>query len=482
MTKQTRIKTPRDAKGSESLKILERTTTSVFQSRIAPKSAGNMKHCHALTASRNIRRIDRRAWENRVGQMLRIVEQHRFDKVNALYNALARVNGLLAQAKGREKKLRHMTQELTQTSTYLQTLMDAMVDMLWATDADGVIVEANLSAQRISGFTLKELAGCRFRDFFTDPEQADQGLEAVMETGEITDYEMLMMRKDRTRVPIMCNAGLLYEGGRVSGILVNARDISELKQARDARERYARELARANEDLEIFASLASHELKEPLKKVAVYAETLVEKYASLFDDTARKDLKFLVDQTDYMQALVKSVLDYARVDEGDRTPAPADCEQALDRALSNLEGSIAESPARIIRDPLPVVTGETEQLVRLFQNLLANALKYFDPEKTDHWVRISAERIEKSGVDIPAATLSRGWLIKVEDNGLGIDKEFQADIFKLFIRLHSDDEIPGQGMGLAIARRIIRRHNGDIWVVSSPGKGSVFYLTLPGWD
>lgn len=482
MAKQTRIKTPRDAKGSESLKILEKTTTSVFQSRIAPKSASNMKHCHALTASRNIRRIDRRPWEDRVGQMLRIVEQHRFDKVNALYHALARVNGLLAQAKGREKELTHLTRELTQTSTYLQTLMDAMVDMLLATDPDGVIVEANLAARRISGFSPEELTGARFRDFFADPDRADQGLAAVMDKGEITDYELVMVQKDGTRVPIMCNASLLYEGGAVSGVLINARDVSDLKQARDAQERYARELARANEDLEIFASLASHELKEPLKKVAVYAESLVEKYTELFDDKARKDLQFLVDQTDSMQALVKSVLDYARVDEGDRTPEPADCEQALERALSNLETSIAESPVRIIRDPLPVVTGETEQLVRLFQNLVANALKYFDPAKTDNFVRISAIPVDAANIDIPATSPAQGWLIEVADNGLGIDIEFQADIFKLFVRLHSDDEISGQGMGLAIARKIIRRHNGDLWVVSTPGEGSVFYMTLPGWS
>ncbi|MCG8638179.1 MAG: ATP-binding protein [Desulfobacterales bacterium] len=481
MIKQTRIKTPRDAKGSESLKILEKTTTSVFQSRIAPKSAENMKHCHALKASRNIRRIDRRPWENRVGQMLKIVEQHRYDKVNALYHALARVNGLLAQARGRETKLKDLTRELSQTGTYLQTLMDAMVDMLLATDRSGVIVEANLASQRISGFSAEELVGSAFQGFFTDPEKAKLGLLKVREKSEIMDYELTLIRKDGIRVPIMCNASLLYEEDAVSGVLINARDVSELKQARDTQEKYARELARANEDLEIFASLASHELKEPLKKVGDYAEDLVDKYAALFDDSARKDLKFLVDQTDYMQELVKSVLDYARVDEGDRIPEPADCEQVLDQALSNLAGSIGESPVRIIREPLPVVTGESEQLVRLFQNLLGNAIKYFDPEKTEKFVRVSAARIGDAGVKIPETSLSEGWIIKVEDNGIGIDKEFQADIFKLFIRLHSDDEIPGQGMGLAIARKIIRRHNGDIWVVSNPGEGSTFYLTLPDW-
>ena len=146
MSKSAKIKTPRDAKGIDALRLLEKTSTSVYQSRIPPKSAVNAKHCHALNASRDVKRIDRRPWEKRIGAMLRIVEQHRFDRVNALHNALRRVNLLLADARNREGRLKEMTVELEKTSAYLQTLMDAMADILIATDMDGVITEVNRAA------------------------------------------------------------------------------------------------------------------------------------------------------------------------------------------------------------------------------------------------------------------------------------------------------------------------------------------------
>ena len=154
-----KIKTPRDAKGIDALKILEKTSTSVYTSRIPPKSAANAKHCHSLKSSRDVKRIDRNGWESRVGQMLRIIEQHRFDRVNALHNALGRINLLLADARTREKSLQEMTLELEKTSTYLQTLLDSMADILIVTDLQGLISEANPAAIRISGFSREELMG-----------------------------------------------------------------------------------------------------------------------------------------------------------------------------------------------------------------------------------------------------------------------------------------------------------------------------------
>ena len=476
MTNQAKIKTPRDAKGSEALRLLEKTTTSVFQSRIAPKSAENMKHCHHLKASRNIKRIDRRPWENRVGQMLEIAEHHRFNRVNALYHALARVNGLLALAKGREEKLKHLTRELTQTSAYLQTLMDAMVDMLLATDTTGVIIEANLASQRISGFTPKELIGSSLYGFFTDPDRAETGFREVMEKNEIIDYELSMIRKDGSRVPIMCNASLIFEEGSITGVLINARDISELKQAREAQEMYARELARANADLEEFATVTSHDLQEPLKKVAVYAEDLTRRYKDQIDAQAVEDLSSMIDQTVYMRELIQSVLSYAQIDTGERIIETVECDAILDQAMKNLQAALDESGAMVTRDSLPEVRADAGQLVRVFQNLVGNAIKHRDPDKKQCHVHISAERIEKSEIQIPKSKIETGWLFTVGDNGTGIDPDFIEDIFKMFVRL--DPDVPGTGLGLSITEKIVRRHGGEIWVESELGEGSTFYFTL----
>ena len=298
--------------------------------------------------------------------------------------------------------------------------------------------------------------------------------------GAVSDAELTLVHREGRLVPIMVNGtGLLDEQGGIAGVLLNARDVSELKKAQEARERYARELARANEDLEEFASLASHELKEPLKKVSFQAEFLAAQYAELFDEQARQDLLLLVSQTVYMQGLIKAVLDYARVDTGEPVLLSADCEKVLAQALTNLGGAIAESPVKIKRDAMPAVKGDPGQLVRLFQNLLGNALKYHDPQRPDPFVHLSAERIEKSPVQMPPSASPKGWLFSVADNGLGIEQEFQQDIFKMFVRMFSADQYPGEGMGLAISRRIVRRHGGEIWVESAPGKGSTFYFTIP---
>lgn len=476
-----RVKTPRDVKGANDLKILQKTTTSVLQSRIAPRSAANMKHCHSLKASRQIGRIDRQPWEERVAEILKLAENHRFNRVNAIHHTLQHVQILLREVSVRENRLKSTTDELAQTTSYLQTIMDSMADILIATNLNGIIIEVNLAAERITGFQRTELIGHPFYSLFTEHDLAREGLEDVLREKVLSDRELSLICRDSHLLPIMYNATLLEEeNDSVTGVLFSARDMTEIKKAQEAQEIFAAELARANADLEEFASVASHDLEEPLKKLMKYAKNLNTRYKDTLDNRAKKVLLDMVAQTSNMRELIKSVLAYAKVDTGESSFTKIDAEKIFVKSLTNLSGGFEESEAQITHDPLPKVRANGPQLVRVFQNLIGNAIKYRDLEKPGSCqVHVSAERLTETAVEIPGGKKDRGWLFSVKDNGIGIDPEFADDIFNMFVRLHSDKDYHGAGMGLAIVRKIIIRHSGVIWVSSAEGQGSTFYFTIP---
>ena len=167
-----------------------------------------------------------------------------------------------------------------------------------------------------------------------------------------------------------------------------------------------------------------------------------------------------------MQRLINDLLAYSRVSTRGKGFEPTDCEAVLSQVLSNLQVAIEESGAAVTHDPLPVVMADDLQLAQLFQNLIANAIKFHGEEQP--LVHVSAEQD------------GREWVFSVRDNGIGIDPQYFDRIFVIFQRLHNRDEYPGTGIGLAICKKIVDRHGGRIWVESQPGKGSTFYFTIPG--
>jgi len=478
--KTNRIKTPRDAKGIRHLKILEKTTQSVFQSRIKPKSAENLKHCHSLHGARDIVRIDRQEWEESVGQILRIYEKHRYDKKNSLHTALTHINLLLQAANNREAMLKDTTNKLQQTSKYLRTLLDAMADIFMATDTDGIISEANNAAQKISGFHRDELIGHSFIEFMADIDAAQQGLQIVLNDSNIYDYELELLNKSGFKIPIMINATLLFDvDNQVNGILINARDITELKKAQKAQERYAEDLARANADLEEFASVASHDLQEPLKKVSSFGSNLIERYKDKFDEEAIRDIYFMIKQTNYMKELVKNVLAYSKIDTGEIVFEEVDCKKIFDQAMENLSGALDEGNATVTCEKtLPTIRANEVQMIRVFQNIIGNAIKYRDLTKDRCVITITWERIEETHFSVPEDASHKGIIFSIKDNGSGIDPDFIDTIFDMFVRLDGT-EAEGSGMGLAICRKIITRHSGVIWAESELEEWSQFLFTIP---
>lgn len=228
----------------------------------------------------------------------------------------------------------------------------------------------------------------------------------------------------------------------------------------------AQDLERSNSELKRFAYVASHDLQEPLNHVSNYVQLLEMRYGDRLDEDAKDFIGFAVDGVSLMQTLIDDVLVYSKVDSQGSEFKITDVEVALEKALTNLQRRISNSNAQIIvADPLPALRADSTQLMQLFQNLIVNAIKFRStaPPK----IEIRVERLEDE------------WLFSVQDNGIGIDPQFSERIFIIFQRLHTRDEYPGTGMGLAICKKIIECHRGKIWVESELGQGATFYFTIP---
>jgi signal transduction histidine kinase len=227
----------------------------------------------------------------------------------------------------------------------------------------------------------------------------------------------------------------------------------------------ADELKRSNADLEQFAYIASHDLQEPLRMVSGFTGLLKRRYGGKLDADADEYIEFAVSGANRMQSLINDLLSYSRVGREEVAAKTVDTQAALDQALANLQTAIEDRSAMVSCGHLPTVWANHGMLVRLFQNLIANALKFCKAERPI--VRVQAE---PRGGD---------WVFSVADNGIGIDPQYKDRIFLIFQRLHKQTEYPGTGIGLAVCKRIVERHGGRIWLESEPGKGTTFFFTLP---
>jgi light-regulated signal transduction histidine kinase (bacteriophytochrome) len=229
--------------------------------------------------------------------------------------------------------------------------------------------------------------------------------------------------------------------------------------------RAAAELRRSNKELEQFAYVASHDLQEPLRMVTGYTQLLAKRYGDNLDQKAKEYIGFAVDGAKRMQGLIEDLLTYSRVGSRGEAFASTNCEAVLGKTLAGLQIAIRECGARVTHDPLPTVIGDDLQLGQLFQNLLGNAIKYRNSEAPQVHVSCKQE--------------TEQWTFAVQDNGIGIEPQYRERIFQIFQRLHTREEYEGSGIGLAVCKKIVERHGGQIWVESEVGKGSTFYFTLP---
>jgi light-regulated signal transduction histidine kinase (bacteriophytochrome) len=244
---------------------------------------------------------------------------------------------------------------------------------------------------------------------------------------------------------------------------------AEIAEAHDRLADQAEELRRSNRDLEQFAYVASHDLQEPLRKVASFTQLLQKRYGGQMDERADQYIAFAVDGAKRMQQLIQDLLGFSRVGRlgGELADVPLDA--ALADALGNLENLVEDTGAVVTHDELPVVRGERPLLVQLLQNLVGNAIKFRDPERPPV-VRISARRVGDS------------WELECRDNGIGIDPQYAERVFVIFQRLHPKDLYEGTGIGLALCKKIVEYHGGRIWLGEPDGPGTSVRWTLPAVD
>jgi signal transduction histidine kinase len=243
------------------------------------------------------------------------------------------------------------------------------------------------------------------------------------------------------------------------------RELSRLREANADLETRTRDLQRSNSELEQFAYVASHDLQEPLRKVASFCQLLQRRYAAQLDERANQYIDLAVDGAKRMQALITDLLTFSRVGRGGAPFAPVPLAAALGYAMASLSEEIESTGARVEVGALPEVLGEESLLTAVFQNLLSNAVKFHGPQPPH--IAVSARKV---GVD---------WLVTVADNGIGVPAEFADRIFVIFQRLHARDKYPGTGIGLAMCRKIIEYHGGRIWLDTPAEAGSRFCFTLP---
>jgi signal transduction histidine kinase len=335
------------------------------------------------------------------------------------------------------------------------------------TDVTGSVLMFNQEATEILGVghepTPPEAWPRQFGIYLPDgvtlcPVEQSPILRAI--SGEKVDnLEVLIVPPDGETAGRWCNINLRpLKNGSLEGAVLVIQDISERKQLTD-------EIFRSNEALQQFASVAAHDLQEPLRTVSGFVDILSEEAEGLLNSSCIHYMTRIKAAVKHMRTLINDLLEFSRVQGRPNVPGLVNLNDVVDKCLESLNARVEETGASVTYGNLPTIVADSPQILQLFQNLLTNALKFSSPDRVPR-VRISAKKQGQT------------WLFAVEDNGIGIDMQFAERIFILFQRLHANSEYSGTGIGLAVCKRIVESHGGRIWLESKIGEGSTFYFTI----
>lgn len=374
---------------------------------------------------------------------------------------------------------------LDESETRKHAILESSLDPIVTIDHDGVITEFNRAAEQAFGHAREKIIGTRPSDVLFPPSQLPGQQDRVDRYLQVGEGSMLGKRAEVSAVRAngeVFPAEMAMTMGHEHGAPVLTffiRDISARKRAEAEQARYAGELERSNEELRQFAYVASHDLQEPLRKILAFGQRLSERYGGELDDAGRETIERMANAARRMQALIDGLLTLSHVATHAQQYQPVNLVKVVQEVVSDLDTQIERVSGRVEIGSLPVIQADPLQMRQLFQNLIANALKFHRPDEPPV-VHVEGRLLrarEQRGASVPAR--QEMCCITVEDNGIGFEEKFCERIFGVFQRLHTREVYEGTGIGLAICQRIVQRHGGTIKATSVVGQGSVFEIILP---
>jgi len=411
-------------------------------------------------------------------------------------------NVMVEELRSRETSLNEQREALRRSEAQLRTTLENLTQGVAIANLEGDFLYWNRACLEMHGYASQEECQRRLPEFTHTFELSTMEgeilpleqwpLSRILRGETLRDWEVHVrhLREGWQRIFLYGGTIARDTEGKPVVALTSVRDITarnqmeeELRKARDELElrveertaelvkagetlrEQAAKLEQSNQALQEFAYIASHDLQEPLRTVSCFVQLLERRYRGKLDADADEFIFHVVDGARRMQSLINDLLMYSRVDTQGNPFESTAMETIFRETISSLQGGIDESGAIIIHDPLPTLPVDPAQMARLLQNLIGNALKFQSQKPPE--IHISAEQWNGE------------WLFSVKDNGIGIDSKFSKRIFKIFQRLHTKEEYPGTGIGLAVCKKIVERHGGRIWVESERGEGSTFYFTVP---
>ncbi len=362
---------------------------------------------------------------------------------------------------GASKVARDITDQrkINEAAWHRSAVVESSSDAIITKSLDGIITSWNKAAERIFGYTSEEAIGKPVTILFpSDHINEEPEIIRRIKNGEhIEPYETIRKRKDGSSIPISLTVSPIRDVNRaIVGASKIARDITTQKAYEQ------RLVAQANE-LEQFAYVASHDLKEPLRKIVLYSDLLFETCKGAAGDAGQRHVTAITSAVTRMQTLINDLLNYSRTNREEFKTEPVDFNVVVQEVIQDVSLP-GENSAEVTFDPLPTIKASAFQIYQLFQNLISNATKF------------RGENVPK--VHISAKKMEEEFVISVKDNGIGIEPRYQEQIFRVFQRLHTGQKYPGTGIGLAICKKVVEQHGGKIWVESKVGEGSTFFFSL----
>lgn len=406
------------------------------------------------------------------------------EKMDARVSELLLVNEslekIITKKELSDKKLRASEKREQARSEEFARVLDAVPAAVWIShDKDGLWITGNQlsydyldipQGANASKSLPPQEAPQTFKIFKDGKEMlpGEMPVQASSSGKEIRNYEFDLIYPEKEVRHLMGNATPLYdENGNPRGSVSAFMDVTKRKKAEMQMASLLKELERSNRELEQFAYVTSHDLKEPLRMISSFTQLLEQKFKGQFDEDANNYINYIVDGTTRMQRLLDDLLAYSRI-SNEVKYEPLNLTEIVNESIHNLKVAIDENQAEISVDPLPEIVANRTQMIQLFQNLIANAIKFQSEKKPV--IHVSCEEKENK------------YHFSVKDNGIGIDKNNLDRVFKMFQRLHTAEEYDGTGIGLSITKKIVQQHNGAVWVESKLGEGSTFYFSMPVAD